>query len=256
MSRYSQYTRTYKTILFQALVITVLFHLALLYSFIYRPGRKTVSAPQRRHITLLNLDRSSATVNSEMLRRWLIYHNPNLFARPDYRYGYGAISQDVPIRPPVADIVLPKPLGEILPLPEKFNFLKADKRLKFDNNSRWVDYATLGVRTLPLPKFQHHSYPLVKLSDGRYLDGILSNEELQYRNLTLNGKEGVTRLRITLPENPAMLPRIMLRQSSGNRKLDRLAIQKLLLNQSRLYPLPVPQEKHLAADIIWHEVKQ
>ena len=235
-------------------MITLLFHLALLWGIAYKPVRIGKKRIHRKQVVLLNLaDNHFPGVGA--FKRWLIYHSPSLFAKPDYNYGYESLSVRNAIRPPIDNIAIDQSYAALIPAPDKFSFLPLDDKAPFDSSARFVDYATLPIQKLPVPPPAHHPYPLVKLSDGRYLDGILTFEELQYRHLMPSVKIGITRLRVML-SGTDLLPRVVIEKSCGNPKLDRLAVQKILLNQQALTSSHSALGKVIYVDIIWREVEK
>lgn len=146
----------------------------------------------------------------------------------------------------------------VIPQPKKFVSLGSGNKIKVDNNSRFVGYQTLAVRPLHSVnlKSSPQNYPLFKLSNGKYIGGILTSEELKYHNLSTNKTTGNTVLQTVVPV-AGMMPRIAIKSSCGIAKLDHLAVRKLLLNRQQLIAAHNSKPgKILQLTIIWREVKR
>ncbi|MCF6175514.1 MAG: hypothetical protein L3J71_07090 [Victivallaceae bacterium] len=257
MKKYSCHDKHYKVILFQAAVITLLFHMAMLYSFVYKPPQNTTVKNHGKQIVMFNLN-SQNSAQSRGIAKWLEYHSPSLIARPDAVNGYGAASIRPKMRAPVNGLqVKPQP-APVMPVSQKFEFLSGGNKLKVDKSSRLVGYETLAVRSLPAtvsPSATKISYPLLKLSTGKYIAGILTAEDLKPYKLTLETPVGVTQLQIALPAAD-MMPRIKIKNSCGIAELDHMAVRKLLLNRETLNLAVQSTGGRLLANIIWREVKR
>jgi hypothetical protein len=256
MKKYSCHDKHYKVILFQAAVITLLFHMAMLYSFVYEPPKTGTVKHIDRQIAMFNpTDNKSG--NSREIAKWLEYHNPGLISRPDNINGYGAASKRQKMRTPIKDIIVLDPSGSAVPQPKKFEFLSGGDKLKVDNSSRLIGYKTLAVRPLSATTAQpvrKISYPLLKMSNGKYIDGILTVEDLKQRKLSTDKTLGATRLQV-VSSAAGIMPRIRIKDSCGITELDRLAERKILLNRKKL-TAALKTGDTLFVDIIWREVKR
>jgi hypothetical protein len=255
MKKYSCHDKHYKVILFQAAVITLLFHMAMLYSFVYEPPQNNTVKTHGKQIVMFNLN-SQNSAQIQGIAKWLEYHSPSLIARPDAVNGYGAASIRPKMRAPVKGLHVKTQVTPEMPSPQKFEFLSGGNKLKIDKSSRLVGYETLAVRSLHSavsPPATKISYPLLKLSTGKYIDGILTAEDLNPYKLTPETPVGVTQLQIVLPAAD-MMPRIRIKNSCGIAELDLMAVRKLLLNRETLNLAAHSTGGRLLADIIWREV--
>jgi hypothetical protein len=256
MKKYSYHDKHYKVILFQAAVVTLLFHMAMLYSFVYEAPIKKAGQTTGRKIIIFNPIGNDNEQGQEMAR-WLEYHDPSLIAHPNYLNGYGVVSRRQKIRTAIDDL---KPIAiphSLINPPQKFQSLTSGNEMKFDSNARFVGYQTVAVR----PRAASNSisapqnYPLFKLPNGQYVDGILTTEELNYHHLSTAKTTNNTILQAVIT-SADMMPRITIKQSCGVAKLDRLAIRKLLLNRQLLFKTAKPTAKRLFISVIWRGVKQ
>ena len=256
MKKYSCHDKHYKVILFQAAVITLLFHMAMLYSFVYKPPIKKTGQTTGRKIIIFNPIGNGSEQGQEMAR-WLEYHNPSLIAHPNYNNGYGVISRRQKIRSAINDQKPIVPQYSLINPPQKFKSLSSGNEMKIDSNSRFVGYQTVAIRPLPASSFKStpQNYPLFKLSNGQYIDGILTTEELKYHHLSTAKTTNNTILKVVVA-TADMMPKIKIKQSCGIAKLDHLAIRKLLLNRQLLLKTAKTTAKRLFISVIWRGVKR
>ncbi len=253
MKKYSQHNRV---IIFQAIVITVLFHVALFYTFIYKKT-KIPTVKHGKQIVMLNMTNNESQQAQEMAN-WLKLHDPSLIAQPNDIYGYGSVSKRQKLRNPIQEVPVKIRSKLMMPRPFNFEFLSGKKELTIDKNSRLVDYETLPVplrRFADSPLIPKRSYPLLKLSTGKYIDGILTGKELKQYKIPSGAKTGITKLQI-IRGDAGIMPRIVVKKSCGTPELDQLAVRKLMLNQDKLMTKSLNNNPILFANIIWFEVKQ
>lgn len=256
MKKYSYHDKHHKVILFQAIVFTLLFHIALLCTFAYKKPKEPIKK-YGKQIVMFNLANNDSQ-QSRAMTRWLELHDPSLIARPDEIHGYGSIAKRMKMRSPIQPLPIKIKPALIIPAPYKFEFLRSPNKLTIDKNSRLVDYSTLSVPSrnfaTPLP-IAKRTYPIVKLSTGKYIDGILTAKEIEKYKLGSEKKIGVTRVQIFF-NAPGIMPRIITKNSCGMIELDQLAIRKLILNQDKLIKNQFNSGMTLFADINWSEVKR
>lgn len=256
MIKFSYHDKHYKVILFQAAVLTLLFHIAMFYAFVYKAPPNNCVQHIGRQIVMFN-PTSNDIVQSQAMTKWLAYHNPSLIAHPDYVNGYGAASARPKIRPPIKtdNITITAPPPAIMS-PKKFKFLSGRNTPKVDNSSRLVGYNTLALPPPPSKVTQLEpktTYPLVKSSNGQLLNGVLTNADIQQHKLSTAKVRGITRLQLFIP-NATLMPSITIKNSCGVAALDRLAVRNLLLNHAKLAAIK-KTNNILFINIIWREVK-
>ncbi len=120
----------------EALTAVLLVNLLFLVLFQYAPVQAPAPAVERPRITLLNLGDDEQVAPGFL--KWLEYHDPSLFIRPDRQYGYGAWGMLTLARPevmlPVAAVrpvqpglpmAVPPRLGVMQPLRQNWSELLA-----------------------------------------------------------------------------------------------------------------------------------
>lgn len=243
----------YKTIVFQAAVITVLFHMALLYSFRYSPPAKAVPATKSQQIIMWNT--AGAHPQSKAFNNWLEYHDPTLISRPGKAYGYGAGLRDFEVRRSIKDMPKTEEQSETVNFKE-FNNLPEGQRLETDISERFVYYRTFGIapgtqQEIAAPQLK---YPVVKTDSGVLLKDVFADESV-IRKAAAVKLTNPTRLNV-IYQGKDFMPRITVAESCGSAGLDTFAVRKFMLDQRILDGLKLKKGDTTRLNIYWKEVEQ
>jgi hypothetical protein len=222
-----------KIIFSEAVVITLLFHLSLVFLFSYSPVTASAKNNRVQKFVLLNFANEH---NREMddLAKWLEYHDPSLIARPNSRYGY-----DVLCRKPATLRYLPDATWQenaaTYTKTMKFSTLAPAPALKVNSFARMIDYQPVP---LPIPQKNVKSAPGINQSfpvaviDGDVLKNFFPNgTPAGIQDLITNANPSRIEVKFS-DEN--LMPRISVESSSGNQRLDNAAIKEVIANAEQL----------------------
>lgn len=218
-----------RIIVAEALAITILFHMALLFLFSYSPPQFKNNDVKTQKIAMLNLYDSGKSSMKE-LTAWLEYHDPSLISRPDQKFGYAALCRNPDFRPPLPDLPRDKKM-ETITVFEKFKKLSPENQLKYDMCDRFVNYTPT-----PLPKVRKNldgqtavvqsKYPVAVYGGGAELKPFFEtslSEPLRAAAATARPSK------ISLAfQGAGLMPRAAVEESSGNHELDSAAIKEIL----------------------------
>lgn len=241
-----------KIIFSEAVLITVLFHAALIFLFTYAPVTTSTKDRQDQKFVMLNF---SGERNPELdgMAKWLEYHDPSLIARPNSRYGYDILCRKPEFRRPVPDTP-GRENSAIHAGTIKFNPLAPEPALKNNSYSRMIDYQPVQ---LPKPRKaaagnvagKIRAFPMA-VSDGNELKTFFPNgvpSGLQDLTQTANP----SRVEIRFQEGD-MMPRINIEESSGSPRLDSAAVKEVIANSEQL-KRNAPGQESVKVIVIWRK---
>jgi hypothetical protein len=219
-----------RKIVVAALVTTLAVNLLLLLLFDYAPP-PPLKVPVKPFRTMM-LDLSSPQRHwHHEVNDWILYQNPSLMSRPDYRFGYSRVAQMPSYRAVLPALQVEPPDLIVRMAIRPFEMLPAGVY----PHGRAGGVELQGLRTIDprsintvYPQTEPLSYPLV-VADGRPLRKI----RFEAVNVPPNSKP--TRLLMNV-EAPGMLPRVVVTGSSGDAALDREAVRVLLEHAGQASP--------------------
>jgi hypothetical protein len=220
----------HKIIVVQAIAVTILFHLILLFSFAYIPAAEVQPDYGVRRIALLNLAGGTRPEHHEIIN-WMEYHDPSMISRPGYNYGYSSVARRQAFRTPVSDLARKTSLEEPRAINVKnFDPLTPIKGTSFDRISHFVCYKTLapGIREKE-KTVTKAEYPKI-LKDDSVLEIAIPQKTVEL------GKEvavGPTIVKVT-SFGEGFFPRFSIISSSGSKNLDMAIVKILMGNQDKI----------------------
>ena len=221
--------RFHLIIVAQAVLITVLFHLLLLFGFSESSEKQIEETVAYRRISLL-----PTSGNGEMaparITPWMEYNDPTLIAKPNDRYGYGHLLAAHGWRPnldafgPVAPARRPAFAASGWTSPE--NSAANDIRPMNDWLAALGRYPVRPLSSSPV------NYPRVFNRAGTEVlrgafDRVMPDIAQEFKRLP---PVSATVLQLTTAGavDDERLPRYQIRSSSGNRQLDLLALRVIM----------------------------
>jgi|GEM_PF-3822762 hypothetical protein len=242
-----------RIIIAEALAITILFHMALLFLFSYSPVQLKNSNTKTQKIAMLNLYDHEKTSMKE-LTAWLEYHDPSLISRPDQKFGYAVLCRNPDFRPPLPDLPREKKM-ETITVFEKFKKLSPENQLKYDICARFVNYTPT-----PLPKGKKNiesqtaaqgKYPVAIYGGGAELKPFFETP------LPGNLREAAAAAKpskISLAfQGAGLMPRAAVEESSGSYELDSAAIKEILFCADKFSAELVNPGDFVTITVLWNK---
>jgi hypothetical protein len=220
----------HKIIVVQAIAVTILFHLILLFSFAYIPASEVQPDYGVKRIALLNLASGTRPEHHEIIN-WMEYHDPAMISRPGSNYGYSSVASQRIFRSPVSDLARKSSMEEPKAINVKsFDPLKPVKGTSFDRISHFVCYKTLapGIREKE-KAVTKAEYPKIFKEDS-VLEITIPEKTVEL------GKEvavGPTIIKVKSFGNE-FFPRFSIISSSGSKSLDMAIVKILMENQDKI----------------------
>lgn len=232
MSPQEKSRRSCRGIVVAALITTLAVNLLLAVLFEYSPPPPPKVPVKPFRTMMLDLGSSQRHWYPEV-NDWLLYQNPSLMSRPDYRFGYSRSARMPSYRPLLPPLLpdLPELIGPMQVQP--FGALRAAAHPQpTASPAELQGLRTIDPRSVNMvyPKTEPLLYPLV-VADGMPL------RKIRFGAVDVPPDSKPTRVRMDAGA-AGMLPRAVVTGSSGSPKLDREAVRVLLeyANQSPLNP--------------------
>jgi hypothetical protein len=242
-----------RIIIAEALAITILFHMALLFLFSYNPPQLKNSDIKTQKIAMLNLY-DHGTSSMKELTAWLEYHDPSLISRPDQKFGYGALCRNPDFRPPLPDLPREKKMKPAIGF-EKFKKLSPESQLKYDICARFVNYTPTplprGKKNLESQTAAQEKYPVAIYSGGAELKPFFEtplSENLQ--EIAATAKPSKISLAF---QGEGLMPRAAVEESSGNHELDSAAIKEILFCADKFSAELVNPGDFVTITVLWNK---
>jgi hypothetical protein len=242
-----------RIIIAEALAITILFHMALLFLFSYSPPQLKNNDTKTQKIAMLNLyDHGKSSMKE--LTAWLEYHDPSLISRPDQKFGYAMLCRNPDFRPPLSDLPREKKM-ETATVFEKFKKLSPENQLKYDICARFVNYTPT-----PLPKGKKNietmttvqgKYPVAVYGGGAELKPFFETtlpENL--KEIAATAKPSKISLAF---QGEGLMPRAAVEESSGNPDLDSAAIKEILFSADKFSAELVNPGDFVTITVLWNK---
>ena len=242
-----------RIIVAEALAITILFHMALLFLFSYSPPQFKNNDTKTQKIAMLNLYDHEKTSMKE-LTAWLEYHDPSLISRPDQKFGYAALCRNPDFRPPLPDLPREKKM-ETITIFEKFKKLSPENQLKYDMCARFVNYTPTplpkGKKNLEVQTAVQGKYPVAIYGGGAELKPFFETplpENL--RNAAATAKPAKISLAF---QGNGLMPRAAVEESSGNPDLDSAAIKEILFSADKFSAELLNPGDFVTITVLWNK---
>jgi hypothetical protein len=219
--------KTNRKIFVSALILTVLFHLIMLFIFQPPVNGKTQGRLQEKKIIMIS-PATKAVILNKSLKNSLEYGDPTLIAKPDYRRGYSAVLPNVKIKKNEPEYT-PGNERDPLVLQEKSRFKTQNKPViihRFDSRQYF------SVPPPPCPKIKSGpvQYPVWLNGENRERTQFFPESEMSGIKKEIKTfyplKETVF---ILEKKSSGLIPGIKMTVSSGVPSMDKKAFRALFL---------------------------
>lgn len=242
-----------RIIVAEAFVITVLFHMALLFLFSYKPLLLRSNDNKTQKIAMLNLDDHEKSSMKE-LAAWLEYHDPSLLSRPDQKFGYAGLCRNPDFRTPLPDLPRDKNMEPLMVF-DKFKKLAPENPLKYDMCARFINYTPTplpkGKKDLESLAIAQGKYPVAVYGGGAELKPFFETQLPEnLREIAAVAKPSKISLAF---QGEGLMPRATVEESSGNHELDSAAIKEILFRSDKFSAELVNIGDFVTITILWNK---